>query len=165
MVEGFRTAQQVSLIKITAITAAVIAATGFVVFLFIGRKKKEYAVMRALGTPKQIAARSLLLPLTAVAVTGVLAGSAAAWIYTVKTIANNNALSMLEDYAVSTAVPAGVAIGCILGELLLTLIIAALLLRRIGARAPLALYRTMALPTRAAGKPVRGRPKRIRNRR
>ncbi len=137
--DSFRAARQVSLIKIAAITAAVIVATGFVVYLFIGRKKKEYAVMRALGTTKQIAARSLLLPLGTVAATAVLAGSAAAWIYTVKTITQNNTLSMLKEFAVSTTVPVGVVVGCILGEILLTLVIAALLLHQIGKLSPLTL--------------------------
>ncbi len=139
MSEGFQSAKQIALIKIAVLSAAVIAATSFIVFLFIGRKKKEYAVMRALGTPKKLAARSLQLPLMVVTVVAVLAGSVAGWIYTIQSVAANNTLSMMQEYAVSTSVPLGAVLGCVLGEILLALLIAVLLLRRIGALSPLAL--------------------------
>jgi hypothetical protein len=119
--------------------AATAAATVFVVYLFIGRRRKEYAVMRALGTPRGAAARSLLVPLLALAAVSILAGGAAARIYTAKTIANSNVLSALEGFAVDTSVPAPVSVCCITGELLLTLLFALALLRRIGAFPPLAL--------------------------
>jgi hypothetical protein len=137
--DTFKAARQISLIKIAVMSAAVAAATGFVVYLFIGRKKKEYAVMRALGTTIKDSARALVLPLMIVAAISVLVGSAAGWIYTVKTIAHNNTISLLKDYAVSTAVPAEAVTGCILGEILLTLLIALILLRHIGKLSPLAL--------------------------
>jgi hypothetical protein len=95
--------------------------------------------MRALGTTRKVAAQSLLLPLTVVSVAAVLVGSAVGWIYTVITVAHNNTLSLMQTYAISTSVPAGAALGCILGEIILTLLIAVLMLRRIGARSPLAL--------------------------
>lgn len=137
--DAFKAARQLSLIKIAVFSAAVAAATGFVVYLYIGRKKKEYAVMRALGTTRKVSARTLLLPLSAVAAASVLAGSGAAWLYTVMTVAHNNTLSMMKDYAVSTSVPAGAVISCILGEMLLTLLFALMLLRRVGSLSPLAL--------------------------
>ncbi len=137
--DAFKATRQLALIKIAVLSAAIAAATGFVVYLFIARKKKEYAVMRALGTARKTAARLLILPLMAVAVLAVLAGSGAAWIYTVKTIAHSNTLSLMKEYVVSTAVPAEAVIGCILGEILLTLIFAILLLRRVGNLSPLSL--------------------------
>ncbi|NLA88057.1 MAG: ABC transporter permease, partial [Clostridiales bacterium] len=136
---GFEEARRLSLIKITVLSAAIAAATWFVVYLFISRKKKEYAVMRALGTTKKTAARALILPLMTVAVAAILAGSGAAWIYTVQTIARSNTLSALKEYSVSTSIPAGAVIACIAGELLLTLLIAFILLRRVAALSPLAL--------------------------
>jgi hypothetical protein len=140
----FRAVQTLAVIKIAVLSAATVAATGFVVHLFIGRKKKEYAVMRALGTNRRASAKALLVPLMTVAVSSVLAGSGAAWVYTVKTIAESNALARLEVFTVSTALPKGAAIGCVLGEILLTLVIALALLRRTGALAPLALLQDNA---------------------
>ncbi len=136
---GFQAARQVSLIKIAVLSAAVAAADVFIVYLFIGRKKKEYAVMRALGTTKRIASRALVLPQMSVAAVSVLVGSGAAWLYTVKTVARNNAFAILKEYAVSTSVPAGAVIGSIAGEILLTLLFTLVLLRRIGTLPPLAL--------------------------
>ncbi|MDR1588566.1 MAG: ABC transporter permease [Oscillospiraceae bacterium] len=139
MVSGFVTAKKLSLIRITVLVAAVFATTGFSVYLFIGRKKKEYAVMRALGTPRRTSAKALAAPLTTLTVLAVLAGSCAAWIYTTGSIANSETLAILEKYTVNTSIPAIVALGCVLGEIALTLIIAYALLRRIGALSPLAL--------------------------
>jgi ABC-type antimicrobial peptide transport system permease subunit len=139
MSAGFLAAQKLSMIKLAALTASSVAATVFVVYLFIGRRKKEYAVMRALGTPRGASARSLLIPLLALAMVSVLAGCAAAWAYTAKTIVKSSVLSALEKLGADASVPAPVAICCIAGELLLALLFALLLLRRIGALPPLAL--------------------------
>jgi ABC-type antimicrobial peptide transport system permease subunit len=138
IMEAFLTAKKLSLIRIAILGAATAAATGFVVFLFIAQKKKEYAVMRALGTARRQSAKALLLPLSVLLVASVLIGSGAAWIYTVKTVARSSAVSALGG-AVSTSVPAPAVLGCIFGELLLAFIIALILLQNLGARSPLAL--------------------------
>ena len=49
-------------------------AVGLTVYLFLIRRKREYAVLRALGSPRQAAARALWLPLIALAVLPVLIG-------------------------------------------------------------------------------------------
>ena len=95
--------------------------------------------MRALGVPMGTASRTLALPLMAVAVVSILIGSGVAWVYTVRTVARSNALQTLQNFAVETYVPAGTALGCILGEMLLTLAFALAMLRRIGKASPLAL--------------------------
>ncbi|MCL1805141.1 MAG: hypothetical protein FWG28_03950 [Clostridiales bacterium] len=137
--DEYRAAERLSLISIAVFSVAVFIATGFTVYLFIGRKKKEYAILRALGAPKGASARSLLIPLMAVAIVSVLAGSGAAWVYTSLTVAQNAALSLLVESAVNASIPAGPALGCIFGELLLTFLIAQIMLRRIGTASPLAL--------------------------
>jgi ABC-type lipoprotein release transport system permease subunit len=136
---GFRSTQRLSLIRIAALAAAAAAAICFTVYLFIGRKKKEYAVMRALGTPRRRSARALTIPLMAMAAVAVAFGGVAAWIYTARTVAGNETLAMLGEHPTNTSIPAGVAAGCILGEIMFTLAIASAILRRIGALAPLAL--------------------------
>jgi predicted lysophospholipase L1 biosynthesis ABC-type transport system permease subunit len=139
MASGFATATRLSAIKVTLLAVAAAVAAGFVVYLFIARKKKEFAVMRALGTPRGAAAKSLALPLLALAVMSLLFGRAAAAVYTDKTIAGSSGLSALEGLAVNTAVPVPVAVGCIFGMVLLTLLFTLVLLRRIGSISPLAL--------------------------
>ena len=137
--EGFRAARMVSIIRIVTLMAAVAASIWFNVFMFIGRKKKEYAIMRALGTTKRISNRTLVLPLFAVVVVSILVGSGIAWQYTVQTVANNVAFSALEGFSPNATIPAGVAVGCVLGELALTMAITYALLRRLGVQSPLTL--------------------------
>lgn len=136
---SFSVAKRLSIISIIVFSAAVIAATGFTVYLFIGRKKKEYAIMRALGIQRKKASRTLLLPLMLIAVISILVGSGAAWIYTVKTVAQSNALLSLQAFVVKTSIPAGVVFGCVFAELLLTMLFALMMLKLIGAQSPLAL--------------------------
>ena len=137
--EDFRQASRLSVIKITVFTAAVVLATAFAAYLFIMRKKKDYAIMRALGKTSKASALTMAIPLFIVTAASVLAGSGAAWRYTVSTIERNNLLVNLEGYAVNTAIPSGIVLACILGEILLTLLLALLLLMRLGAMSPLAL--------------------------
>ncbi|MEN6313429.1 MAG: ABC transporter permease [Clostridiaceae bacterium] len=139
IIEQFNMSMKLSNIAILVFSGAVIVATGFIVFLFIGRKKKEYAIMRALGTTKNVSARALILPLMIVSVLAVLVGSCAAWIYTTNTVAGNDTLSIIEGYAVNTAIPLTAAAGCIIGEILLVLLFSLFELRRISAIPPLML--------------------------
>lgn len=139
IVDEFKMSKKLSVIAIIGLSAAVIATTGFIVFLFIGRKKKEYAIMRALGTTRKESAKALILPLMAVTVPAVLVGSCTAWIYTINTVAENDALSIIKDYTVNTSIPVTAAIGYILGEILLVLLFALFGLWRIGTIPPLML--------------------------
>lgn len=48
--DAFVQTRKLLLIKIAALSVAVAASIGFAVYLHINRMKKEYAIMRALGT-------------------------------------------------------------------------------------------------------------------
>jgi hypothetical protein len=135
----FRQTEILSLISISVFSVTIVAAIWFSVYLFVGRKKKEYAVMRALGTTKKMSARTLIFPFMMVAAPAVLAGSFASWLYTVGTVGQNSILATLEEYSVNSSVPAWAAVGCILGELLLALFFSSILLRYIGSHSPLSL--------------------------
>jgi ABC-type antimicrobial peptide transport system permease subunit len=139
IVEQFETSKTLSTIAFLALFGAMVAAIGFIVFLFIGRKKKEYAIMRALGTSRKESAKALILPLMALTIISVLISSSAAWIYTANTVAQNDALSKIEGYVVNTSIPVTLAIGYIIGEILLVLLFALFGLRKIGAIPPLML--------------------------
>jgi 23S rRNA pseudouridine2605 synthase len=136
---SYREAERLSVIGVAAFSAAVFAATLFIVYLYISRRRKEYAIMRALGATKPKAAFALAIPLALIAALSILAGSAAAWANTARTIGNNDALSLLEEFAVDTSIPAAIAVLCIIAELALTLLFTYALLRRMGAKKPLAL--------------------------
>jgi len=139
IVDAFNETGRLSIISISVFSVAVAAATLLIVYLYIGRKKKEYAIMRALGTTRRASDKALLLPLMVVAVVSILAGTGTAWVYTVGTIGKNNALSVLQEYSINTSIPAWVVAGCVLAELLLAMLLALVMLRHIGAKPPLAL--------------------------
>lgn len=140
IVDEFILSTKLSIIAIIALSGAAIVAIGFIVFLFIVRKKKEYAVMRALGTTRKASARALILPLMVLSMFAVFAGSCAAWMYTTSTVVKtNDALSKIEEYAVNTSIPLTTAAGCILGEIFLLLIFSSYGLWKIGVISPLML--------------------------
>ena len=149
----FREAEKLTKINIFVFSVAVIAATLFIVYMFVGRKKKEFAIMRALGTTRRSSSSALLLPLMAVAAVAVVAGIGSAWVYTKGTVGQNNVLLALGKYPVDDSVPAWVAAVCLTGELAITLLSALALLRRIGAKPPLALLQEAS---RGAGSPEAG---------
>lgn len=74
LAEKMQQTKTASLIRLLAFGAAAILAVGLTVYLFLIRRKREYAVLRALGSPRQAAARALWLPLIALAVLPVLIG-------------------------------------------------------------------------------------------
>ncbi|NLE04261.1 MAG: hypothetical protein GX638_05585 [Crenarchaeota archaeon] len=139
IVEQFETSKTLSSIAFLVLLGAMIAAIGFIVFLFIGRKKKEYAIMRALGTTEKESAKALMLPLMVLTVSAVIISSCAAWVYTSNTVAQNDTLSKIEGYVVSTSIPVTLIIGFIIGEILLVFLFALFGLRKIGAIPPLML--------------------------
>ena len=67
-----------SLVRLLAFGAAALLAVALTVYLFLVRRKKEYAILRALGCPRKDAAGALSLPLLLLAAVSVLAGTAAA---------------------------------------------------------------------------------------
>ena len=140
----FETSKRLTLVQIAVFSCAVAAAIGLSVYLFIGRKKKEYAVMRALGTTKKASARALLIPLMTVAAAALALGTCAAWIYAARTIENSAMLAVIERYDVNVAVPAGIVVVCVLGELLLIYVIAQAILKRLSSLSPLALLHSAA---------------------
>jgi hypothetical protein len=62
-------------VRFALLCFCVLVAIILTVYLFIGRKRKEYAVMRALGTPFKRANRSLSIPLAVLGVFALAAGN------------------------------------------------------------------------------------------
>lgn len=137
IVDKLTSATELSMIAMVVLFVAIVSVTGLIVYLFIRRKKKEYAVMRALGTSKKDSARHLMLPLMTITIFAVLAGSIAAWIYTTNTLSKNIAFSDIKDYTVNTSIPIAVIIGCVLSVPLLVFIFAFYRLWRMGKVPPL----------------------------
>ena len=128
-----------SLIKLLVYTAASLLAAALTVYLFIGRKKKEYAIMRALGTTKIISARSLFVPLSFVAIIAISIGSSAAILYAGRTAQTTLKIFKESGIEVDDSVPILAAVIGGLGDFLLTLLLTFYNLHRIGKNPPLML--------------------------
>ncbi len=139
IVDKYKMSIKLSLIAIIALSVAVIASTVLIVYLFIGRKKKEYAILRALGTSRKESVKALILPFMILSITAILTGSCIAWIYTTNTISKSSTFSQIKDHTVDNSIPINVAVLCILGEIFLVLIIALYRIWRISTIPPLML--------------------------
>ena len=133
-------AQRIAMLRIVLLAAVTVMATAFVVYLFISRKRKDYAIMRALGTPKGLAGRSLLLPLLVLSAAGVIVGLTAAAVY----------IGRMDGLGQPSL---GMALLCGGGELLLTLLLALVLLRGLSHQSVLALLQGGAAPKAAPRSP------------
>lgn len=145
MAPSLRTIRQSSLAGFLAMAAAAGLALVLVEYLFIGRKKREFAIMRALGTPRRAAGGSLLLSLVCLSVPAITCGAAGAWYAARKAAADAFA-------QVGAVLPEGFAFETSLSPLWMTavgVIVFALLcllawigLRRLGRLAPLQLLQS-----------------------
>jgi len=104
-------------------------------YLYIGRKSKDYAIMRALGTPVNKARNALALPLVALCVLAVPVGGIAGLIYTSESIK-----STLGNFGIANvSLPIGVIALCFIGELAFIALLATIFLYKLGRTSPLSL--------------------------
>jgi len=144
IVEDFEGTQRVSEIKIAVLLVAVVVASCFVAFLYIVGRKRDYAIMRLLGTSKGKSGFSLMLPLGVVTFVAAAVGCALAVYGTMKNLAANETLAQITEIEVNTEIPLGAIIGCFLGEIILVLLVSGIMLSVLGARPPLILMQTGA---------------------
>jgi hypothetical protein len=137
--EQFTQVKTLSLSKLLAFSAATILAGALVVYLFIGRKRREYAVMRALGTTKKKASRTLFIPFMLLSLVAVIIGGLASVAY-----AGQTADKTLKTFAemgleVNPDVPAYVLILGMLALLAFVALLSQIVLSRLGKKPPLML--------------------------
>ena len=147
-IQSFKEALRISLIKIYILTAAAMISVVYVSYLYIVAKRKDFAIMRALGTSKRRASYSLVLPLGVIASIAVVLGCVSALVYTRKTISGSETLALLESNTINTSIPAEVVILCVLGVFVLCVAAAAVMLTFIGRMPPLALLQGNARRTK-----------------
>ncbi len=68
-----------TMIKLIVFSVAAFLAVILTLYLFLHRRRKEYAILRALGSPRRMAARALWMPPLALSGIAVLLGLTAAW--------------------------------------------------------------------------------------
>ena len=124
VVDSYESAQRLAVIRIVLLVLVTVIATVFIVYLYITRRRKDYAIMRALGTGGGKSSSALLLPLMVLGVAGVIIGAFLGILYT---LLSGGAVFL---WAVCL---------CVLSEILLMLIFALFMLRKLGRLSPLAL--------------------------
>ena len=131
--------RSLTLLKLLIFTVASLLAVGLTLYLFLHRRRKEYAVLRALGTPRRAAARALWLPLLALAALSACLGLLTAWLRS-GAAAQRSAAEFAEAglEAMPKAHFAVYLLGA-LGLLLVTGLLAGAYLHGLGKRSPLRL--------------------------
>ena len=136
--ENLQRAEGMALLSLGALVLAVLAASALVAYLFLGRKKKEYAIQRALGVPVKDANRSLLLPFCVLVLAATVIGGITALIYSRGTVASGLA-ELAAEGAVDTRISGWALLLSIVGELAAVGLFALLWVRRIAHLPPLTL--------------------------
>jgi predicted lysophospholipase L1 biosynthesis ABC-type transport system permease subunit len=135
-------ADALGVVRMVLLGFAVLAGICLTVYLFIGRKRKEYAIMRALGTPRRNSGRSLYVPLGAIAAAAFAVGNILAYMLVGGIV--ESALSAYAELGIeaSSAVPPSLAAACVLIEIAALFIVVAAGLRLIGRKTVLELLQT-----------------------
>jgi ABC-type lipoprotein release transport system permease subunit len=131
--------RRLTMMKLLIFAVASLLAAWLTVYLFLHRRRREYAILRALGMPRKAAARAFLLPLLVLAAFAAALGLFAAWLRSGAAAAKS-----AEEFAEAglEAMPSahiGVYLLGAFGLLLVVALLAALYLRALGKRSPLAL--------------------------
>ncbi len=128
-----------SRMKLLIFSGAALLAVGLTLYLFLVRRRREYAILRALGSPRRASAKALWLPLMFLALLSAGLGLGTAWLRSgvaAKQSAAEFAEAGLE--AMPTARTEVYLLGA-LGLLVIVALLSALYLHGLGKRSPLAL--------------------------
>ena len=137
----FRSRHTAFLTAILSVTGAALALL-LAVYLYIGRNKKTYAIMRTLGVPRKKARNSLVLPLCILSIMSIPIGGISGLFYTSKTAKEalaGMAASAPVGYVPNTEIPFYVISFCLVCELAFILYITLFFLRKMKRIPPLEL--------------------------
>lgn len=140
--DSFETGALASLLTTVLYVIGATLALLLAVYLYVGRNKEAYAIMRAMGVPDRKAGGSLVLPLAALSVMAIPAGGIAGLFYTSKEAIRSFAAmtdGAIDGYVPDTALPIGIIMLCLLFELAFTSAVTLFFLRRMKKIPPLEL--------------------------
>lgn len=140
MKDSFETGTLASFLTTVLYIVGAVLALLLAVFLYAGRNKTVYAIMRTLGVPGRQAGNSFVLPLGILSMVAIPSGGIAGLIYTSKTAAKtllDMAESAPQGYVLNTTLPVRVVILCLLFELAFTLTVTLLFLSKLKKTPPL----------------------------
>lgn len=145
MKDRFETGSLASLFTTALYALGAALALLLAVYLYIGRNKKSYAIMRVLGISAKDARNSMALPLAVLSVFAIPAGGMAGLFYASytasKTLAGMATANAPDGYVyvLDTALPGGVILLCLLFELAFTLCAALIFIEKMKKISPLEL--------------------------
>lgn len=145
MKDSFETGSLASFLTTVLYVLGAALALLLAVYLYIGRNKNSYAVMRTLGVPARKAEGSIVMPLCVLSAAAMLAGGIAGLFYAsytaAKTLAGMSDSSAPDGYfyVLNAALPVGVVVLCLVCELLFIMLVTLLFLRKMEQVPPLEL--------------------------
>jgi len=153
--DSIDTSRTTSLITTALYIGGAAVALLLTAYLYIGRQKKTYAIMRALGTPRNKARNSLALPLTVLSAAAIPTGGTAGMIYASRTLSSTlqELAATMKHYTPDASLPAGIMVLCLICEVLILTGLSALFMRKLAKTPPLALLQGDA--SRVKGKKAR----------
>ncbi len=145
MEDSFEAGSLTSLLTTVLYVVGAIIALFLAVYLYIGRNKKTYAIMRTLGLSNKTARNSVALPLVVLSALGIPVGGIAGLFFAsytaAKTLASMSDNSAPEGYVyvLNVALPVEVVILCLIFELAVTLLLTLFFLQKMKRIPPLEL--------------------------
>lgn len=140
--DSFEIGALTSLMTTVLYAAGAVLALFLAVYLYVGRNKEAYAIMRAMGVPCRMAGNTLVFPLAMLSVIAIPVGGAAGLFYTSRTAAGTLAAMtdhMPDGYAADATLPIGVILLCLFLELGFTALTALFFLQKMKKMSPLGL--------------------------
>lgn len=119
--DSFRRGTQTLFLTLVLYVVGAVLALTLAVYLYVGRSRKNYAIMRTLGVPGRVAGRSVVMPFALLSVFAVPLGSISGLFYAREIAAGTLTgimESVSEEYVPDTTLPIGVVALCIVLELL-----------------------------------------------
>jgi len=142
MKDSFETGSRTAFLTTVLYLAGAALALLLAVYLYIGRNKKTYAIMRALGVPGGMVRNSIALPLGVLSALAIPAGGITGILYASNAVtgALEGMMAGAQDgHVVDASLPIGAIILCLLCELIFTSFITSLFLRKMRKTPPLEL--------------------------
>ena len=139
--DSIGTSRKMSLITTALYLCAAAAALLLAVYLYIGRQKNMYAIMRALGAPRKKARNALALPFALLSAIAIPVGAIGGMVYASDAISTalNTLAAAMEQYVPDASLPAAVMAACLLCEAALLILLSVLFMRKLAKTPPLAL--------------------------
>lgn len=140
--DSFEAGQRIAFFTVILSFVGAALALLLAAYLYIGRNKKTYAIMRTLGVPEKTAKNSIVLPLGIVSVLAMPIGGSTGLFYTSRTAAKalwNMAASAPDGYVPDTALPISAVLLCLIFELVFILGVTLFFLHQMKKMSPLEL--------------------------